>query len=527
MGIDDNKAPGCDGYNSFFFKKTWHILGEKVTAVVIKFFENADMCKAINCTTIILIPKVKNPTNIKDFRPISCCTVLYKIISKVLTTRLHDVMVELIDNCQTVFVPGRLITNNIIMSHELVKGYERKNISPRSASSLIANRNKSCIYFGGVSNLLQQQIMDMLGYTKGELPFRYLGVPLSTKRLSAMQCELLIQRMLSKIQSWTTKFLSYAGRTVLVKSVLFAIQILWAQIFILPNKIIQFIETICRRFLWTGAAEPTNKALIAWDKLCASKVAGGLNFTNVEMWNKEATCNLLWNICTRKEKLWVTLIHTYYIKENTVWTTDPKSASWVIQKIFKAKSYFEDAGFTEEDVQKMEKCSVKQIYKAMHGEFPKMTWRKLVCNNQRLPKWIFILRLIIQQRLATKERLARWGIISEQTCSLCQRENETVPHLFFDCEISGDIWQHLLKWQGIQRTKKAWQEELTWLEQFGKGKSGGAAIIKKTDISDLYFNLIEKMWPLALRVCFIKAEKRHEDKAFSVEKPDAALSFLL
>nr|XP_016464091.1 PREDICTED: uncharacterized protein LOC107787086 [Nicotiana tabacum] len=93
MDIDDNKALGCDGYNSYFFKKTWHILGEEVTAAVQEFFENADMCKAVNCTTITLIPTIHNPINIRDFRPISYY--------------------------------------NILMSHELVKGYGRKNISPR------------------------------------------------------------------------------------------------------------------------------------------------------------------------------------------------------------------------------------------------------------------------------------------------------------------------------------------------------------------------------------------------------------
>nr|XP_009609757.1 uncharacterized protein LOC104103545 [Nicotiana tomentosiformis] len=71
LDIDDNKAPTCDGYNSYFFKKTWHILGDEVTAAVMEFFENAEICKAINCTTITLIPKVKNPTSIKEFMPIS------------------------------------------------------------------------------------------------------------------------------------------------------------------------------------------------------------------------------------------------------------------------------------------------------------------------------------------------------------------------------------------------------------------------------------------------------------------------
>ncbi|XP_070028931.1 uncharacterized protein [Nicotiana sylvestris] len=47
MDIDDNKVIGCDGYNLFFFKKTWHTLGEEVTTTVIEFFENADMCNSL------------------------------------------------------------------------------------------------------------------------------------------------------------------------------------------------------------------------------------------------------------------------------------------------------------------------------------------------------------------------------------------------------------------------------------------------------------------------------------------------
>nr|XP_009622861.1 uncharacterized protein LOC104114187 [Nicotiana tomentosiformis] len=124
---------------------------------------------------------------------------------------------------------------------------------------------------------VHKQIMKLLGYSKGDLPFRYLGVPLSTKRLTDVQCEPLIDKMQGRVQNWTTKFLSYAGRVTLVKSVLFVVQTFWAQVFILPKKIIQFIEDICRIFLWIGAVEPTK--IGKWFVLLRAGATGGDTLT--------------------------------------------------------------------------------------------------------------------------------------------------------------------------------------------------------------------------------------------------------
>lgn len=112
------------------FKKSWGIIGEKITKAILQILNPAEMYLPINVTTVTLIPKVHHPSTIKEFRPISCCIVLYKIIFKILTNRLQGVIDNLVDKSQSGFVSGRVITDNIIPSHELVKGYGRKGISP-------------------------------------------------------------------------------------------------------------------------------------------------------------------------------------------------------------------------------------------------------------------------------------------------------------------------------------------------------------------------------------------------------------
>lgn len=63
-------------------------------------------------------------------RPISYSSTIYKIISKILTTRLGEAINTIIDDNQSAFIPGRIIHGNIMMAQELVRGYGRKNISP-------------------------------------------------------------------------------------------------------------------------------------------------------------------------------------------------------------------------------------------------------------------------------------------------------------------------------------------------------------------------------------------------------------
>lgn len=80
------------------------------------------------------------------------------------------------------------------------------------ASGMVSNNDKSSIQFGGVPHDIQAEILQELGFAQGQMTFNYLGVPLPIKKVAIVQYQLLIEKLMERIHTWTTRFLSYAGK---------------------------------------------------------------------------------------------------------------------------------------------------------------------------------------------------------------------------------------------------------------------------------------------------------------------------
>ncbi|GAV86625.1 RVT_1 domain-containing protein/Exo_endo_phos domain-containing protein/DUF4283 domain-containing protein/zf-CCHC_4 domain-containing protein, partial [Cephalotus follicularis] len=116
-----------------FFRDAWSIVGEDCTQAILSFFATGFMPRSLNATALALVPKVKCPERMSDFRPIACCNFLYKTISKILANRLKLALQHLVDPAQSAFVKGRNIRHNILLAQELLRGYHLNRGAARCA----------------------------------------------------------------------------------------------------------------------------------------------------------------------------------------------------------------------------------------------------------------------------------------------------------------------------------------------------------------------------------------------------------
>ena len=126
QNMHPTKALGQNSMPALFYQKFRNIIGNDIIDLCFSVLNGHSQLSDINKTHLVLIPKLKEPCLISQFRPISLCNVVYKIIAKVLANRLNIILPRCISNTQSAFVPGRLITDNALVAFEMFHTLKRK-----------------------------------------------------------------------------------------------------------------------------------------------------------------------------------------------------------------------------------------------------------------------------------------------------------------------------------------------------------------------------------------------------------------
>ncbi|CAL8157860.1 unnamed protein product [Prunus armeniaca] len=302
FNIGSLKAPGVDGFPACFYQSQWDHCSSDIYALVIKAFTECKVPEKLNYTVITLVPKVTNPHTMVQFMPISLCSTLYKVISKIIVARLRLILPCLISLNQVSFVLSRHITDNILITQELMhkfklskgkkgfvtwkidlsKAYDRLNwnfvkcvllevglptaVIPlimhcvSTASGQVVNYDKSAILCSpNTPKAIAKEISFICGYPIVASLGNYLGMPLLHSRPTYTTYNGLIDRVTNRLASWKSKLLSIVGRATLVQAVTSSIPIYAMQTVKLHASVYEHLDRLNRNF-FLGGKEEKNKA---------------------------------------------------------------------------------------------------------------------------------------------------------------------------------------------------------------------------------------------------------------------------
>ncbi len=175
------KAPGPDGMPPLFFQKFWSSVETPVCEAVLGVLNEGADPSQLNHTFLALIPKIALPTTCAQFRPISMCNVVFKLITKTITNRLKLILPAIISENQSAFIPGRLITDNALISQEIFHGMRTRDRQPGWMSIKL-----------DMAKAYDRVEWDFLGTTMGQLGFSPKWISLILRCISTVSYSVLL-----------------------------------------------------------------------------------------------------------------------------------------------------------------------------------------------------------------------------------------------------------------------------------------------------------------------------------------------
>ncbi|GJW51553.1 RNA-directed DNA polymerase, eukaryota, reverse transcriptase zinc-binding domain protein, partial [Tanacetum coccineum] len=517
--IADIKAPGPDGFTAYFFKKAWNVIGEEVCEAVKEFFISKKLLREVNATIISLVPKISTPQKVSDFRPIACCNVLYKCISKILTERIKSVLEKIVCINQSAFIPGRQIQDNILITQELLRGYNRKNGPKRCALKIDLQKAydtvnwsflRSILHLFGFHSVMVEWIMICIttasfsinvngspyGYFKGTKGLRQ-GDPISPY-LFTLVMDVLNLLMRKNTQENSGFRFHYGCKELKITHLCFADDLM---VFCYGDvKSIKIVKGTIEEFIkYSGLHPNMGKSTIFFGSISDQLRQEILRIIPFQMGKLPmkylgvpllakclgvADCQVL----IEKVKAKSVIYDIDRVLKGFLWNQNescngkakiawkmicrPKDQGGLGFKTLREwnevnKVKLKGRNFWEITVEKSDSWSWKNmielrdkmkpfVYVKIGDGKSTSVWYDLWNGNEALSS-VISKRDIYDARLQTQDRMSKWKNIGNLVCPLCERCEGSVHHLFFQCKFATNVWDVVKKELNLQKALNDWQ----------------------------------------------------------------------
>jgi zinc-binding in reverse transcriptase len=383
-------------------------------------------------------------------------------------------------------------------------------------SGLKINMQNSELLVTSMTSHQVQQLANLIQCKSATFPLKYLGLPLSDKRIPRQYFKQLIDGIQDALPGWQAEYLSLAGKGVLVNAVLSAKTVYFMSLYLLPKWVIKAIDNIRRRFLWHGHKCDDKKpmCLINWGIMTMSKHNGGLGIRDLHVMNQSLLAKWMWQ-WFNQDRWWkevtITEDEAYRLWEN-------KHASLFWKSVAKIKfSFHRSIEFRVGNGKKTLfwedcwlECPIKQLYPTLYNQskqrdctveevYRQGQWKLLfhadsieiqhqigqlttrligihLQNREDEVRWtrsvkftasayyrfiqnfpninnslsnLWLLRapprvltftwLMLQNAILTVDNLQKRGWQLANVCHMCYNAEETIPHLFIECQYIKEI----------------------------------------------------------------------------------------